>query len=676
MQKFAQLLNDIKHPHYAKQNINMSDFANMGLSLMNQTENIAEKEYIVSNLIDLMPNEPAFYYYMGFINKINNPEKALENFRISYKLNPNNVENLIELCNILLHKDKKDEMLALNVNNLFDKYTDDWRFASLYYDCMHHISNTTSLKHLKMVIYQLQLKTNKTEAEKKLLVDNICNISQLYGALCNHEMAVSSAEQAIIVAELCNANPATRANAITCHMFTSNYVYGVDSREHYADLNNYCKKTPKFAYNMPPEKRSKKINIGYISSDFVEHAVSNFILPILENHSDKFNVFIFNNSQKNNPIISNLNATFYDIKEIDDEKVAALINKLSISILFDLNGNTTNNRMGIFSYRPAPIAISYIGYPNTTGFDFINYRITDDVADHPDSTQYFKEKKITLPNCFLLYKNYYQKTEIRSHTTNPQKIVLGAINKETKTNAAVLSVWKTILKHLPNTVIMIKLESSHDTANRLAFYMAELEVDKTRIIAVDQMSTDAYFRLFSQIDIMLDTFPYCGTTTTCNALYNSIPLITMYNKDIHAHNVSSSILTNAGLPEFVAHSQDEYIKKVKELCENVEQLNRYKTEIHDKFVESMNAEKFMANYEKTLIELYETAPVSIIEPDKRVIETIEPKHTPIYPTNHIFSKTEPVDYVSVKPKTEPIYPTNHIHNQHQTEIRFNPLHKQ
>jgi predicted O-linked N-acetylglucosamine transferase (SPINDLY family) len=615
MDKFDAFISQIPdNANYSKYSNQIERVTEYGLSLISKIKNLEKQEYILKKLISKNPENPALYYYLGFMYKDINHETAYTYFKKSYDINPENVENMIEICSYLLKKNKKDEMIRLNKNNLFDTFLNDWRFVALYFDCMDYISNSKCLKYLKQVTCQLQSKQTRTPAEDKMIIDSLLNISQIYCSLCIHHMGLNVSKQAIQLAKMYNAKNYIIAMAISSHMYISNYM--IDSCEQdikdTQELLNACfKKTftkeiqEKEIQGKEIQKNKKrKINVGYISSDFVQHAVSNFILPIIENHSSKFCVYVFSNDQKMNSILSGATMIYYNINNMTDDTIADLIKSLKIDILFELNGHTRGNRLNVFSYRPAPIAISYIGYPNTTALDFIDYRITDNIADHPESTQYFTEKRVYLPNCFLLYKNYYQKNNPIPKQTLEKKI-LSTLNKESKINEYVLDVWKRILKECPNTTLLIKLDTTDDVEDRQKFYTKELGVDKSRIILIPFIDAPVYLSVFSKIDILLDTFPYSGTTTTCNALHNSVPVVTMYNKDIHAHNVSSSILKNAGLSELITYNEEEYISKVKELVNNDELLDSYKSTIRDKFVKSMDPVPFMENYEKTLIEIYE-----------------------------------------------------------------------
>lgn len=261
-----------------------------------------------------------------------------------------------------------------------------------------------------------------------------------------------------------------------------------------------------------------------------------------------------------------------------------------------------NNRLGIFALQPAPVQITYLGYPNTTGLNTIQYRITDAIADHPDTTQQYSEKLIRLPGCFLLYKSMTQQTPTTPRKTQPNQIILGAVNKENKNSPFVLETWKRILAECPTTKILIKLETFDNNEERMVFYTSRLDVPRTRIVLLNKLSNENYNRLFTMFDILLDTFPYSGTTTTCNALHNSVPVVTLYHKDHHCHNVSASILTNAQLPELVAQTQDEYVEIVKDLVNRPERIDAYKATIHKKFAELMEPTNFLKSYERELLD--------------------------------------------------------------------------
>ena len=380
------------------------------------------------------------------------------------------------------------------------------------------------------------------------------------------------------------------------------YYDPVELSKKYADLNKLISHGIRPMHPMHSIKLKPKI--GYVSSDFTYHSVVNFILPILQHHT--FDVVLFSNAIRVHPIFKSFNMV--SIQPLTDKEAAQTIRDNDIDILIDLNGLTDQNRLGIFPYKPARIQMTYLGYPNTTGLTSIQYRITDHIADPIDSKQLYSETLLRMPQCFLLYKSIYQPDQtaatIKPRKTNPKMIVLGSINKEPKNTKQTLKAWATILRENPRTKLLIKLEAYDNYDSRLAYYMKHLKVEKTRLLLMVRTTDVQYNQLFSMVDIVLDTFPYAGTTTTCNALHNSIPVVTLTNKDYHAHNVSASLLKNAGLSELVTSNEDDYVKCVGDLINDVDRLNRYKTTIHGQFTESMQPAPFMKAYEALLQSAY------------------------------------------------------------------------
>jgi predicted O-linked N-acetylglucosamine transferase (SPINDLY family) len=356
-------------------------------------------------------------------------------------------------------------------------------------------------------------------------------------------------------------------------------------------------------FSFKDRTKNSKIRIGYLSSDFVMHSVSNFILPILRNHDKTlFEIFIFANSDTVVDSYQIPGVRIHNISNIVNKAAAKLVNDCKIDILVDLNGHTVKNKLEIFTYHPAPIQITYLGFPNTTGLKSIKYRITDGIADSPLTKQKYSEELIRLPKCFLLFD------PIHPFKPNPRKtkdkIVLGAINKENKSNDELLTLWGDIMRRCPNTVILFKLESYDDKENRTKFYMDKLGVSKDRLIVLNKLNNEDYEKIFTLFDILLDPFPYSGTTTTCNALYNSIPVVTLYNPDYHVNNVSSSLLINCGFPELVANSKEEYLEIVVDLVNNPNKIDEYKKTMRDNFLRLMEPKPFMNSYEYELRRIY------------------------------------------------------------------------
>jgi predicted O-linked N-acetylglucosamine transferase (SPINDLY family) len=319
-------------------------------------------------------------------------------------------------------------------------------------------------------------------------------------------------------------------------------------------------------------------------------------------------IYLFSNSKnRDNSFLEKVPACHYInifLKEAKD--VSDIIYNNEIDILIDLNGHTPYNSLEVLTFNPAPIQMTYIGFPNSTHIPSIKYRITDKIADNCDSLQKYSEKRIYLPKCFLLFDSVIQKEPVNYRECVPEDfIILGSLNRENKNSPECLNVWRKILKENKRTKILIKINGNDTVEERTAYYLDKLELndDASRLIIVDKLSDEDYIQLFYKIDILLDTFPYSGTTTSCNALYNSVPVISLYHKDYHAHNVTSSLLINSELPELVAYNEEEYIQKVIQLSTSPEIINEYKRNIHTLFMKLMDKKEFMKSYEDLLINI-------------------------------------------------------------------------
>jgi predicted O-linked N-acetylglucosamine transferase (SPINDLY family) len=582
-----------------------AQFSNQGMAIYNTTTDINTKESVLSKLIEIFPNEPGFYYYMGYSLKDTYPERALPFHQKSYDINPDNVENLIDLCNLSIENGYAKAVIEMDIKHPFGEFLKDIRLLTLVVQAKykeHYYKDC--LRYLLHIIKERSSVPAITKHDKEWKQSSYINAGHMFSILGDHENSLKYTEKAYEMCKKFDLELKHKITSLQNWISLADYTY-VDNDEHYKKalrINEHLPNVQKYTF---PWNHSK-IRLGYVSSDFLHHAVSNFILPILKNHNrDNFEVFLFANQKEVWHRYKELETHTVSIYKLSMEDAANLIHNHEIDILFDLNGHTENSRLDIFSLNPAPIQISYLGYPNTTGLKCIKYRITDKIVDPLDSTQKYSETLIRMPKCFLCYDSVNQSEPVVPRKTK-DTIVLGALNNEKKNSKHVLNTWKTIMKECPNTRLIIKLEAYDDLEERQKYYLSKLGITKDRLLLLIKTSNDGYNRLFSMIDILLDTFPYSGTTTTCNALFNSIPVVTLYNKDYHCHNVSTSLLKNAGLDELVAYSVEQYMSLVKELVNNPNRIDQYKATISSRFQESMNPHLFMKDYENILTELYET----------------------------------------------------------------------
>jgi predicted O-linked N-acetylglucosamine transferase (SPINDLY family) len=588
------------HTHYSPQ------IYDLGIRLYSSHLEPAKKELLLLKLIYLYPKDADLYYKMACLFKNVSYEKQLMWHKICYAQKPQHFENLFDLCKLLYDHNEFKSLTELNVDNVFDKFN----LASKKEFLQYYITSQRNTTNIKDVLkYSVQLVNEEATVEPTTLdgqiekIDNIINIVYSYYALGNIPKSIENMENIMELAHKYNLPQNEKIKYHQLYVSLHDYLF-YDSNAYYKKfmkINEYIKDKPLFTFT-PTNK--PKIRIGYVSSDFMTHAVTNFILPILKYHNrNKFEIFLYSNSFNLSPHYSQLNVSIHNIMDKDDEQAAELIHSHSIDILIDLNGNTVGNRLALFALHPAPIQMTYLGYPNTTGLKSIQYRITDQYADNMDSKQKYSEKLLKLPACFLLFESIQQQRPFMPKKLE-DTIILGSLNKEAKNTKMVLDTWNKILNRCPNTKLIIKLDTFDNYDERLAYYKKQLNVSQDRLILYTKLDDKSYIELFSKVDILLDTFPYSGTTTSCNALYNSVPIITLYNKDYHVTNVTSSILLNCGIYDLISYSPDDYVTKAVELINQPSRINEYKKTLYTRFMNVMNPKLFMNSYEHLLTEKY------------------------------------------------------------------------
>ncbi|MCA1805974.1 MAG: tetratricopeptide repeat protein, partial [Xanthomonadaceae bacterium] len=305
---------------------------------------------------------------------------------------------------------------------------------------------------------------------------------------------------------------------------------------------------------LAPADPQRRLRIGYLSPDFREHSVASFIEPLLANHDhDRFEVCCYSCLPR--PDATTLRLKGYadrwrDIDRLSDADTARLVRDDGIDILVDLVGHTSNHRLGVFAARPAPVQLTYLGYPNTTGLATIDYRITDAIADPPGEEAWHSEELLRLDGGFLCYQpdpNSPDASPLPALATG--QVTFGSFNNFSKLNPAVLELWAQVLQRVPGSRLLLKCPALTDAALRehTAAALQALGIGAERLELLGHTPTRAeHLALYARLDIALDTFPYNGTTTTCEALWMGVPVVTLAGRR-HAGRVGASLLEAAGL---------------------------------------------------------------------------------------------------------------------------------
>ncbi len=377
------------------------------------------------------------------------------------------------------------------------------------------------------------------------------------------------------------ASAALHSNLVT----TLNCSPGVSPEEIWAESRRWNQKFGHVPHtrvephgNDPaPERR---LRIGYVSADFRRHSVAAFFEPLLAAHDRSgFEIVCYAE-------LARLDATSKRIRDgadiwrntagQGDRQFAAQVRRDGIDILVDLGGHTAHNRLCGFALRPAPLQVTWLGYPNTTGLDAMDYRITDAICDPPDDRATpHSERPLRLARGFHCYGPPADAPEVAPPpSTGNGFVTFGSFNNLAKTTPEVVAIWSELLRAVPEARLLLKSRALADGATRKRYraLFAAQGVAAERIDMAGHIeSTGGHLGAYGRIDIALDTFPYNGTTTTCEALWMGVPVVTL-TADRPAGRVGASLLTQAGLETAVATAPAEFFEAATALAANPQRL--------------------------------------------------------------------------------------------------------
>ncbi|GER29047.1 tetratricopeptide repeat protein [Striga asiatica] len=420
------------------------------------------------------------------------------------------------------------------------------------------------------------------------------NLGVLYRDAGNISLAVEAYEQCLKI------DPDSR-NAGQNRLLALNYIYeGADDKlyETHRDWGRrFLRLFPQYNSWDNVKDPERPLVIAYVSPDYFTHSVSYFIeAPIIYHDYANYKVVVYSAVVKadaktnrfRDRVLKN-GGTWRDIYGIDEKKVASLVREDKIDILVELTGHTANNKLGMMACRPAPVQVTWIGYPNTTGLPTIDYRITDALADPVDTKQKHVEELVRLPDSFLCYTPSPEAGPVSPAPALANGFVtFGSFNNLAKITPKVLQVWAKILCAVPNSRLIVKCKPFCCDSLRQQFLttleklgLDSLRVDLLPLIILNHDHMQAY----SLMDISLDTFPYAGTTTTCESLYMGVPCVTM-GGSVHAHNVGVSLLKTVGLNNLVAKNEDEYVQMAVQLASDLNALSSLRMRLRDLMLKS------------------------------------------------------------------------------------------
>jgi len=366
--------------------------------------------------------------------------------------------------------------------------------------------------------------------------------------------------------------------------------------------------------SIPKRTRSKKIRIGYYSADYHNHATTYLMSDLFERHDkNEFELIAFSFGPKNEDamrykVVAAFDQ-FIDVRLENDKNVAELSRILGIDIAIDLKGFTQDGRPGIFSYRAAPIQVSYLGYPGTMAADYIDYLIADQIVIPKVSQEHYSEKIVYLPNSYQVNddkREISEKVFTRVELGLPEfGFVFCCFNNSYKITPRMFEAWIRILNSVEGSCMWL-LEDNPAASNNLCKEATKRGLDPQRLVFAKRMSLADHLARHRLADLFLDTFPCNAHTTASDSLWAGLPVLTLAG-EAFAGRVASSLLTAIDLPEMIAYSQENYESMAIEFARSPRKLHsvRERLEKYRLTAPLFDVGLFTRNLEAAYVQMHE-----------------------------------------------------------------------
>jgi predicted O-linked N-acetylglucosamine transferase (SPINDLY family) len=465
-----------------------------------------------------------------------------------------------------------------------------------------HPNHTGLYYQLALTLEQLELHADAEQvARDGLALD--ANDESLQAVLAGSLLSLGRIEECVELTRAAAQRHPHNALLASGLALMLNYLPGVTPQEslaahrRYAQLLETTDPFPARTYTNARDP-NKRLRVGILSPDLRQHSVAYFMEPWLE-HLDpaQLELIVYQTNRIADAVTSRLRALvttrargqWQVMDNISDHALAEKIYADKVDLLIELSGHTHAHSLAAMHRRPAPVQLTYLGYPNTTGLTSIDHRIVDSHTDPAGSDSYATEKLLRLDPSFLCYRPPSDIPSPTSDIRHPTSdITFGSFNTVQKLNRSVIRTWSQILAHAPSARLLLKGGHPDDHGLRAGVLarFKEAGADPARIDFLPRTKgTREHLALYSCIDIALDPFPYNGTTTTCEALLMGVPVISLAGSQ-HPGRVGVSILTNVGHPELIAESEPDYIARALALANDPARLTQLRATLRSQLLAS------------------------------------------------------------------------------------------
>jgi len=352
-----------------------------------------------------------------------------------------------------------------------------------------------------------------------------------------------------------------------------------------------------------PRDPDRPLRVGYVSPNFKEHVLAHFLVPLLSHHDrERFRTFGYSLAPRPDAFtlrFRGLTDGWRDVADLDDARLAAQIREDGIDILVDLTMHMSNGRPLLFARKPAPVQVAWLAYPGTTGLAAMDYRLTDPNLDPEGRDGDYAERSIRLPEIFSCYDPLAQGPPPGPPPALANGFVtFGSFNNFSKMNPAVADLWCRVLAAVPGSRLLL-LAPQGDHRRLLLERMAEGDIEPGRISFASFQPRADYLALHQRVDIALDTFPYSGHTTSLDALWMGVPVVTQVGRTV-VGRTCWTLLCNLGLQELAAMTGDGYVAIATALARDLPRLAALRAGLRGRMEASplMDAPRFARNIEQ------------------------------------------------------------------------------
>ncbi len=582
-----------------KSDPNCFDALHMLAVLTFQSGNVEDANALFLKAKGLNPGDASIHFNYGvMLQKLNKSQEALLQFKTTISINPGHPEAHQNSAIILRGMKRLEEAIESHRSAISLRPN----YANAHFTCGETLQTMNRFEEaVSSYDEAIALKPEYAEAYH--------NRGIALRELGRFQDSLLSSVQAIKIKP-------DHLDAYSNFLFTSNFIQNFSPRSRLEKARQFGiqaskgveEKTIFSGLNAPGMKK----RIGFVSGDFKNHPVGYFTISLFENiDRSKFEIYAYSNNAYEDSLTLRLKKSvsrYQDITNQTDIDAARLIHRDGIHILIDLSGHTALNRLPLFARKQAPIQASWLGYCGTTGIAQIDYMIGDQHVIPPGEEHHFTEKIKRLPGSYFCFSQPDEDMEVQClPALDNGYVTFGSFNNHLKLTPEVIQLWAKILMAIEHARIFLKSAQFDDPSvkNHLRETFASLGISQDRLLFEGKTDRTRYFEAYNKIDIALDPFPYPGATTSMEAMWMGVPVLTKKGDSFLSHN-GETIAVNAGQSEWVAQNANDYLDKAIRFSSDLMALAQLRSKLRHQVLTSpiYAADQFARNFEIALSEMW------------------------------------------------------------------------